>query len=39
MRQTEWESAEEGWEAHVSKKMCAYHHLSLANRPSCSMSA
>ena len=40
MCQTEWESAEEGQEAHGSKKMCAYHHPSLANRhPSCSMSA
>ena len=39
MCQTEWESAEEGREAHGSKKLCAYHHPSLANRPSCSMSA
>ena len=38
MCQTEWESAEEGREAHGSKKMCAYHHPSLANRhPSCSV--
>ncbi len=41
MCQTEWESAEEGREAHGSKKMCAYHHPSLANllHPSCSMSS
>jgi len=39
MCQTEWESAEEGREAHGSKKLCAYHHPSLANRPSCSTSA
>ena len=37
MCQTEWESAEEGREAHGSKKLCAYHHPSLTNRhPSCS---
>ena len=41
MCQTEWESTEEGQEAHGSKKMCAYHHPSLANllHPSCSMSS
>jgi hypothetical protein len=40
MCQTEWDSAEEGLEAHGSKKLCAYHHPSLANRrPSCSTSA
>jgi len=36
MCQTEWESAEEGLEAHGSKKLCAYHHPSLANRVDCS---
>ena len=39
MCQTEWESAEEGREAHGSKKLCAYHHPSLTNQSSCSMSA
>ena len=39
MCQMEWKSAEENREARGSIKLCAYHHLSLTNRPSCSMSA
>ncbi len=39
MCQTEWESTEEGREAHGSKNLCAYHHSSLTNCPSCSMPA
>ena len=39
MCQTKWESAEEGREAHGSKKLCAYHHPCLANHPSCAATA
>ena len=39
MCQTEWESAEEGREAHGSKKLCAYHHPCFTNHPSCAAPA
>jgi hypothetical protein len=35
MCQAEWESAEEGCEAHGSRKLCAHHHPAcLVDRPS-----